>query len=57
MRLNDGFIIVNRYTGTADYFHLVKVLRAYKERICHKSNIKYKQGGGNTSDAKGAPEV
>lgn len=31
MRLKDGFIIVNRYTGTSDYFHLVKVLRAYKE--------------------------
>ena len=33
MRLEDGFIIVNRYTGTSDYFHLVKVLRAYKDKI------------------------
>ena len=32
MRLKDGFIIVNRYTGTNDYFHLVKVLRAHKDR-------------------------
>ena len=31
MRLCDGFILVNRYTGTSDYFHLVKVLRAYKD--------------------------
>ena len=30
MRLQDGFILVNRYTGTSDYFHLVKVLKAYK---------------------------
>ena len=31
-RLQDGFIIVNRYTGTSDYFHLVKVLKAQKEK-------------------------
>ena len=44
MRLNDDFIIVNRYTGTNDYFHLVKVVRAYKDPIHLK---KHK---GNTSD-------
>lgn len=47
MRLKDGFIIVNRYTGTSDYFHLVKVLRAYKDRVNHKN--KYK-AAGNSSD-------
>ena len=32
-RLSDGFIIVNRYTGSSDFFHLVKVLKAYKDKI------------------------
>ena len=32
-RLSDGFIIVNRYSGTSDFFHLVKVLRAHKDRF------------------------
>lgn len=29
-RLNDGFVVVNRYQGTNDFFHLVKVLEARK---------------------------
>ena len=32
-RLSDGFIIVNRYSGTSNYFHLVKVVRAHKDRF------------------------
>ena len=32
-RLSDGFFIVNRYSGTSDFFHLVKIIRAHKDRF------------------------
>ena len=54
LRLRDGFIIVNRYTGTSDFFHLVKVLKAYKDGVKHKN--KYKPSA-NSSELPGAPEA
>lgn len=39
---------MNRYTGTSDYFHLVKVLRAYKDRV-HLNKFK----GKNSELGKG----
>lgn len=30
-RLKDGFLIVNRFSETSDYFHLIKIIKAEKE--------------------------
>ena len=51
MRLSDGFILVNRYTGTSDYFHLVKVLRAYKDYFNYGNHGQYNKYGQTASVA------